>query len=89
MKFQLEQLVHGAAKQTTATSPSATTATTQPQGNETRAAPANEAPATNNAEAMNQLSTAPPGTGPPPSLNETQESSTPPEVSQANGKLLI
>ncbi|XP_033222596.1 transcription elongation regulator 1 isoform X2 [Belonocnema kinseyi] len=82
---QLEQLVHGAAKQTTATSPSATPATTQPQANETRASPANEVPATNNAEAMNQLSTAPPGTGPPPSLNETPESSTPPEVSQANG----
>ena len=80
--------MHSNAKQTTTTSPSSTTAT-QPQTNETRASPANEVPATTNAEAINQLSTAPPGTGPPPSLNESSENSTPPEVSQANGKLII
>ena len=85
-EFQLEQLVHGAAKQTsTTTTPPTTTVT---QVNETRAVPGNEVPVTNNADAVNQLSTAPPGTGPPPSLNETAENNTPSEVSQANGDLI-
>ncbi|XP_043461407.1 transcription elongation regulator 1-like isoform X1 [Leptopilina heterotoma] len=80
---QLEQLVHGAAKQTTTTTTSATTTVTQ--GNETRTAAGGEMPVSNNTDAMNQLSTAPPGTGPPPSLIDTPEVTSTTEVSQANG----
>lgn len=87
-EFQLEQLVHGASKQNTTTATPPTTAVAQTQGSETRTAPGNEVPITNNTDAMNQLSTAPPGTGPPPSLTETPEVTATTEVSQANGNLL-
>lgn len=82
-------MVHGASKQTTTTTTPSTTTVTQPQGNETRTAPGSEIPVANNTDAMNQLSTAPPGTGPPPSLTETPEVSLTTEVSQANGNLFI
>lgn len=57
--------------------------------NEARGPQANESPS--NAEAINQTNTAPPGTGPPPMLNEVPEisqSQPASDVAQTNGKIL-
>jgi len=40
----------------------------------------------NNTDAINQLSTAPPGTGPPPTLNDTSDATNQTsETNQSNG----
>lgn len=81
----MEQLVHG-AKQTANAAPPTTTIATQPQVNEVRPAQGNEVTSTSNAEAGAQLSTAPPGTGPLPTLTETPEVPPVSEASRTNGK---
>lgn len=84
--LQLEQLVHGASKQAAPSSNPASTTTAPTQINENRVSQGGEQPSTNNADAMNQLSTAPPGTGPPPTLGEVPDINTqPPDTTQANG----
>ena len=81
----MEQLVHGASKQ--AANPAAGSPSTTPALNEARPVQGNEG--ASNAEAMNQMSTAPPGTGPPPTLNEAPENTNASEPSQTNGKLSV
>lgn len=86
--LQLEQLVHGASKQTTPSGTPTSTATTPNQINENRVSQNNEQSSTNNADAISQLSTAPPGTGPPPTLGETPDMNTQPtDTTQANGAI--
>lgn len=89
----MEQLVHGASKQqaVTGTAPATVPVTTPAQSgiNETRsaAAPASGEQPITNTESMNQLSTAPPGTGPPPILSESSGDNTNTcEPTQTNGK---
>lgn len=49
-----------------------------------------EQSSTNNADAINQLSTAPPGTGPPPTLGEAPDmNAQPTDATQANGIILL
>lgn len=86
MFLQLEQLVHGASKQTTPSNTPTSTAATPSQISENRVPQSSEQPTPNNADAMNQLSTAPPGTGPPPTLGEAPDVPTQPsDTAQANG----
>ncbi|XP_017887706.1 transcription elongation regulator 1 isoform X4 [Ceratina calcarata] len=83
---QLEQLVHGASKQAAPSNTPTSTATTPSQIAENRISQNSEQPSTNNADAINQLSTAPPGTGPPPTLGETPDMTTQPaDATQPNG----
>lgn len=81
--------MHNASKQVTrdTTNTSANNSpTAQATMNESRSIQGNEQ-SPNNADAMNQLSTAPPGTGPPPSLNSSAEMNTQSgEPNQTNGK---
>lgn len=84
--LQLEQLVHGASKQTAPSGTPTSTNTTPNQINENRVSQSSEQSSTNNADAINQLSTAPPGTGPPPTLGEAPDMNTQPtDTTQANG----
>ncbi|KAK0167860.1 hypothetical protein PV327_001715 [Microctonus hyperodae] len=90
---QLEQLIHSASKQAGRDITSSSSAPNQqplsqqqPPMNEARVPQANESPS--NAEAINQTNTAPPGTGPPPMLNELPEisqSQPTSDVAQTNG----
>lgn len=88
-------MVHGASKQpireaTPSTStPNQQTQQQQGQMIEGRVLQANEQ-SPSNAETINQTNTAPPGTGPPPMLNESPEINPPQattEVTQTNGKI--
>ena len=103
MKFprvQLEQLVHGAAKQnatpaTTANSAPGVAAQQQIPENTNRVpqVTSEQQSPGNPTDSMNQMSTAPPGTGPPPMLNDAtapdmNQQQPPPEVVQTNGKNL-
>lgn len=86
----MEQLVHGASKQTVPSSTPTSTATTPSQISENRVSQSSEQPPANNADAINQLSTAPPGTGPPPTLGETPNVNTQPtDSTQANGIIYL
>lgn len=84
---QLEQLVHGASKQAAARSTTPTSSSSTPtQISENRISQTGEQSSSNNTDAINQLSTAPPGTGPPPTLNDTPDvSNQASETNQSNG----
>ncbi|XP_047361394.1 transcription elongation regulator 1 isoform X2 [Vespa velutina] len=85
---QLEQLVHGASKQTARATTPTSTPTTPTQVNENRVSQSNEQSSSNNADALNQMSTAPPGTGPPPSLNDAPDvSAQASDSNQTNGSV--
>ncbi|KAL6429724.1 hypothetical protein ACFW04_007554 [Cataglyphis niger] len=85
MVLQLEQLVHGASKQATARSTTPTSSSSTPtQISENRISQGEQS--SSNTDAINQLSTAPPGTGPPPTLNDTSDvSNQASETNQSNG----
>lgn len=78
--------MHGASKQGVTRSTTPTSSSSTPtQISENRISQAGES-SSNNTDAINQLSTAPPGTGPPPTLNETPDvSNQPSETNQSNG----
>lgn len=87
--LQLEQLVHGASKQATRSTTPTSSSSTPTQINENRISQAGEQSSSNNADAINQLSTAPPGTGPPPTLNDTSDvSNQASDTNQSNGMKL-
>jgi len=79
--------VHGASKQAVARSTTPTSSSSTPtQMSENRISQAGEQSSSNNTDAINQLSTAPPGTGPPPTLNDTPDTtSQTSETNQSNG----
>ncbi|XP_012526910.1 transcription elongation regulator 1 isoform X3 [Monomorium pharaonis] len=83
---QLEQLVHGASKQAATRSTTPTPSSSTPTKiNENRISQGEQS-SSNNTDAINQLSTAPPGTGPPPTLNDTPEvNNQTSETNQSNG----
>ncbi|XP_011260944.1 transcription elongation regulator 1 isoform X2 [Camponotus floridanus] len=82
---QLEQLVHGASKQATTRSTTPTSSSSTPtQISENRISQSEQS--SSNADAINQLSTAPPGTGPPPTLNDTSDvNNQTSDTNQSNG----
>lgn len=82
--MQLEQLVHGASKQVTRSSTPTSSSSTPTQINENRISQSGEQSSSNNADAINQLSTAPPGTGPPPTLNDTPMTDVSNQASDTN-----
>ncbi|XP_077259169.1 transcription elongation regulator 1 isoform X1 [Temnothorax americanus] len=84
---QLEQLVHGASKQATTRSTTPTPSSSTPtKMSENRISQGGEQSSSNNTDAINQLSTAPPGTGPPPTLNDTPDvNAQASETNQSNG----
>lgn len=89
MVLQLEQLVHGASKQATVRSTTPTPSSSTPTKiSENRISQGGEQSSSNNTDAINQLSTAPPGTGPPPTLNDTPDvNNQASETNQSNGNL--
>lgn len=90
MILQLEQLVHGASKQAATRSTTPTPSSSTPtKMNENRISQGGEQSSSNNTDAINQLSTAPPGTGPPPTLNDTPDvNNQTSETNQSNGNLM-
>ena len=92
MILQLEQLVHGASKQAATRSTTPTPSSSTPTKiSENRISQGGEQSSSNNinADAINQLSTAPPGTGPPPTLNDAPDvSNQTSETNQSNGNLI-
>lgn len=90
MILQLEQLVHGASKQAAARSTTPTPSSSTPTKiSENRISQGGEQSSSNNTDAINQLSTAPPGTGPPPTLNDASDvNNQTSETNQSNGNLM-
>jgi len=85
--LQLEQLVHGASKQATRSTTPTPSSSTPTKINENRISQSSEQ-SSNSTDAINQLSTAPPGTGPPPTLNDTPDvNNQASETNQSNGNL--
>lgn len=86
MILQLEQLVHGASKQATARSTTPTSSSSIPTQISENRISQSEQSSSSSVDAINQLSTAPPGTGPPPTLNDTSDvNNQTSETSQSNG----
>lgn len=84
--LQLEQLVHGASKQAARSTTPTSSSSTPTQLSENRISQPGEQSSSNNTDAINQLSTAPPGTGPPPTLNDTSDVNNPTsDTNQSNG----
>lgn len=88
MILQLEQLVHGASKQAARSTTPTPSSSIPAKMNENRISQSGEQSSSNNTDAINQLSTAPPGTGPPPTLNDAPDvNSQASETNQSNGNL--
>lgn len=86
--MQLEQLVHGASKQAARSTTPTPSSSMPAKISENRISQSGEQSSSNNTDAINQLSTAPPGTGPPPTLNDTPDiNNQASETNQSNGNL--